>query len=70
MLRVPVESSDLVSIGYEPDSRVLEIEFANGSVYQYFNVPAQVHSALMAAGSHGKYFQAHIRNGGYAFTKL
>ncbi len=62
MTRQPVASSNLASIGYDPIEAVLEIEFRNGSIYQYFNVPSQVHSALMAASSHGSFFHRVIRN--------
>lgn len=62
MRRVPVSSSNLVSVGYDPDSRILEIEFRQGAVYQYSNVPASVHSGLMNAASHGTYFHDHIRD--------
>ena len=61
MKRSPVESSSLASVGYDPDTRIPEIEFRNGSVYQYSEVPASAHAALMSADSHGKYFSRHIR---------
>lgn len=36
MLRQPVDSSRISSVGWE--NNVLEIEFKNGAVYQYYNV--------------------------------
>ncbi len=54
MQRQQVDSSNLKSIGYE--KQVLEIEFQNGDVYQYFDVPKDEYIALMNAESHGKYF--------------
>ena len=36
MKREPVSSSTIASIGYDPDSQTLEIQFLNGSVYLYF----------------------------------
>ncbi len=69
MERVPVQSSNLASIGYDISTSILEIEFRNGSVYQYYSVPAQVHEGLMNAGSKGSYFHQNIKNGGYAFSK-
>lgn len=61
MLRTPVSSSNLRSVGYDPQTQTLEIEFNSGGIYQYFNVPSSVHQELMSAGSHGKYFQRNIR---------
>ncbi|MBW4474716.1 MAG: KTSC domain-containing protein [Stenomitos rutilans HA7619-LM2] len=62
MQRQAVVSSDLQSVGYDEASRVLEIEFKNNTVYQYFGVPAGEHRGLMSAASHGKYLHAHIKN--------
>lgn len=61
MRRQAVESSAIVSVGYEPDTRTLEIEFVGGSVYSYFDVPATEHAALMAAPSHGTYLNERIK---------
>jgi hypothetical protein len=61
MIRRPVVSSDIHSIGYEADSHTLEIEFHSGGIYQYYSVPQPVYDGLMNAPSHGKYFQAHIK---------
>ena len=69
MKRTPVNSSSLVSVGYEPTSLTLEIEFHRGAVYQYFDVPEFEHEELMQAESHGTYFNANIRDD-YRCTKL
>ncbi len=69
MNRTPVSSSNLASIGYEPNSATLEIEFYDGRVYQYFDVPEFVWQGLMQANSHGKYFSAHIKDM-YRYTML
>ena len=70
MNRVPVSSSNLSSVGYDPATATLEIEFLNGGVYQYFNVPAFIHAGLMSAGSHGSYFDAHIKKAGYSYRRV
>ena len=59
MHRIPVESSNLATVGFA--SGVLEIEFKHGGVYQYFNVPTSVYEGLMTAESKGKYFHQFIR---------
>jgi hypothetical protein len=45
MDRIPVESKHLVSVGYEPTSRVLHVEFHNGAVYEYKGVPEHYYRA-------------------------
>lgn len=69
MIRQHVISSDLVAVGYDADKQVLEIEFLDGSVYQYSHVPMSIHQGLMAASSHGRYFHAHIR-GRYSYIRI
>jgi len=69
MRRVPVTSRNLVEIGYNEESRTLEVMFTNGRVYQYFDVPPQVHSELMNAGSIGKYLNDNIK-GVYRYARV
>ena len=70
MEREPVQSSNLWSVGYDPDSQTLEIEFKGGHVYQYFGVPESLYFDLMNAGSKGSFFHHHIREAGYPYTKI
>ena len=70
MDRLPVSSSNIASIGYDPDRKILEIEFLNGSIYQYFEVPENIYAGLMSAGSHGRYFDAYVKKGGYSFSRV
>jgi len=69
MNRTPVSSSNLVSVGYDPSTRTLEIEFKKGRVYQYSNVPQDVYEGLMSAPSHGKYHHRHIKNR-YSYSRV
>ncbi|HNW05635.1 MAG TPA: KTSC domain-containing protein [archaeon] len=54
MERQPVDGKDsrlignLVSIGYDPDSQILEIEYRLGYIYQYHKVPKEVYERLMS----------------------
>ena len=61
MNRTPVSSSHLTSVGYDQNTLTLEIEFKDGSVYQYFDVPEMVHQQLMQADSKGTFLQANIK---------
>lgn len=62
MQRTLVSSSNLHSVGYDPNSNILEIEFLSGRIYRYSNVPHHIYLELMNASSHGKYFNAYIKN--------
>jgi hypothetical protein len=69
MKRTPVKSSNLRSVGYDAATKTLEIEFNNGRVYHYSNVPPHIYEGLMAAASHGTYFQEHIKDV-YSYQEL
>lgn len=69
MQRIPVESSHIVSIGYDPKTRVLEIEFKENRVYQYFDVEPRVYELFLKADSYGEYFYAHI-NKHYRYDRV
>jgi KTSC domain len=63
MDRQAVSSSSIASIGYDPGSEKLEVEFLKtGKVYEYANVPQFMYDRLMEAPSHGVFFNAEIRN--------
>ena len=62
-----VESSTLATVAYDAGRKILQLEFCDRTVYQYFQVPAEVHEALLAAPSKGQYFNRANR-GQYAFA--
>lgn len=61
MHRQPIESSVIVSVGYDRKRRVLEVELAGGAVYQYLDVPPKDFMALLAADSAGRYYNQRIK---------
>jgi XTP/dITP diphosphohydrolase len=69
MQRLPVDSTDLVSIGYDAKTRLLEIEFKEGRVYEYSDVPADVYERFTKTDSYGQYFYAFI-NGHYRYKRV
>jgi len=70
MKRIPLTSSNLAAVGYDPKSKTLEVEFKNGTIYQYDHVPVDVYAELMTAESHGSYFSKNVKNGGFAFRRI
>ncbi len=61
MKRAPVTSTNILSIGYDPESMTLEVEFKDGAVYQYFDVPEHVYDRFLNAPSHGAYLAREIK---------
>lgn len=62
MDRVPVESTNLVSVGFDKPLKTLEIAFKGGGIFTYTGETAEEHHRnLMAADSKGRYFNSSIR---------
>jgi hypothetical protein len=64
-----INSSALTAAAYDDERRALQVEFRDGTVYQYFDVPRKDYQDLCQAESKGLYFNRHIRNR-FASTKL
>jgi lysyl-tRNA synthetase class 2 len=56
-----LDSTSLRTVGYDAERQLLQVEFHNRSIYQYFEVPATVYQELMQAPSKGAYFNRSIR---------
>ena len=55
------ESSTLLRFGYETTTQILTIEFKNGGVYDYFDVPDGVYGEMNAAASKGQFITKNIK---------
>jgi hypothetical protein len=55
MRRTPLASQAIVSAGYDPQAKILELEFRNGRIYRYLGVPPGVYEFLLRTPSKGGY---------------
>ena len=63
MQMIPVISDAINAIGYDPQTKVMHIKFAQGKTYPYCGVPQHIFDGLLnATSSHGTYFNDHIRD--------
>lgn len=69
MKRDQLSSTNIASVGYDAPSETLEVEFVNGSVYQYYNVPQSVYDSLIVAPSPGGFLAYHIKNA-FPFSRV
>jgi hypothetical protein len=58
---VAVDSTTLVTVGYDHAQELLQLKFCSGLAYEYFHVPAAVYRSLRDASSKGRYFNQVIR---------
>jgi hypothetical protein len=59
--RQRVTSRGIAAIGYSHRRQILEIEFTNGAIYRYLEVPASVHRELMSRDSKARFYDESIR---------
>lgn len=62
------ESSNIARFAYDNDARVLKVEFKNGSVYDYFDVPDHVFNGMRNAPSRGQYLAQQVK-GAYRYAR-
>lgn len=59
----PVQSTNILSIGYKADTQTLIVKFrVSGQTYEYLNVPQTLYEGLMASESKGTYLNDNIRS--------
>ena len=69
MEKYSVASSNVKALGYDPQSETLEVDFLNGSRYQYYGVPQQMYERLMQTSSKGRFLHVYIKNS-YAYSRV
>jgi hypothetical protein len=59
--RQHVNSTAIAKVGYSKRRHVLEIEFANGAIYRYLDVPPSVYRDLISAESKARFYDFNIK---------
>jgi hypothetical protein len=62
MQRLFVDSEVLRSIGYSEMGRIMEVEFENGSVRQYYSVPPDIYDGFLDAPVQDNYFDDFVKS--------
>ena len=63
MERQPVKSTNVESVGYNDEEKVLEVKFRSGGVYQYAGVQPEMYADLLKAESIGRFVSQVVRAG-------
>jgi hypothetical protein len=58
MEKLAVQSTAISAVGH---TRVLEVQFTSGKVYQFFGVPEDLYIEFLNSGSKGQFFNQKIR---------
>lgn len=67
MVRNVVVSTNILSIGYS--ATTLEVEFLNGSIYQYYNVPVEHYVNMVNFPHPGTYLARYVK-GRYDYRRI
>ncbi len=59
--RQAVQSTAIARIGYSKRRHILEIEFVNGAVYRYLDVPPAIYRGFMSAGSKAQFYDFNVK---------
>jgi len=57
-----VSSSNIASVGYDPDDQIVYVQFLNGSMYAYKGVNEHEFENLRTAASVGSYLNRNYKN--------
>jgi hypothetical protein len=66
--RKPVTSSNIVSVGFCPDRKCIDVEYSSGGVYRYHSCDQALYDDLMKAESVGRFVYANLKS--KRFTKI
>lgn len=66
---VLVSSSNIDAIGYREDIQTLRVQFKNGSLYEYYNLPVIEFENFKNSPSLGSYLNYQIKNR-YPYNKV
>lgn len=67
--RQKVTSSNIVSVGYDPQTQTLDVEFKGGAVYRGTMVAKEIYEGFMKSDSKGNYYHNYIK-GRYDIKKV
>jgi hypothetical protein len=59
---IPVASSAIRAVGYDPTTQRMKIAFVEGHTYDFCRVPQHIFEGLLRAGSKGRYYDTYIRD--------
>lgn len=70
MVKYPVRSSQASFVGYNPETKELQVTFVSGGTYSYAQVPPETVAKVMFDKSFGSAFDRLIKKGGFAFVQV
>jgi hypothetical protein len=66
---MPMRSTNVIAVTYDPSSSTLGVEFTGGRLYEYDDVPSTVYEGFARSASAGRYVHEWVR-GRYAYRRV
>ena len=63
-----VKSSNIQAVGYDEETKTLQVQFMGSGLYRYYGVAPELHKELMESESKGKFMNAKIK--GHRYEKV
>lgn len=63
-----MSSSTIARAAYDATSLTLSVEFRNGTIYQYFDIPQNIYDEFVMSASAGRYLAQNIK-GVYRYAR-
>lgn len=61
MRMIPIDSTAIARIGYDAARRILRLQYTNGRIYDYLDVPSTMYRQLLKAESAGEFVNLEIK---------
>lgn len=61
MQYMPIKSSSIKAIGYDEETKMMDIVFNSGAIYRYMNIEKQLLFSFLKAPSVGKFYTSFIK---------
>lgn len=56
------QSSNVVRFAYDEPAQVLKVEFKNGAIYDYYDVPESLFQVMRSAPSAGQFLAQNVKS--------
>lgn len=66
---IPVDSSNIESVGYDSGNRELHVRFLGNRTYVYSDVPSELFEEMLRAPSKGSFLNRAVK-GAYAYREI
>lgn len=61
MKLIPVQSSNIRAVGYDPATREMQVQFLGGAIYSHTDITPLKHAEFIAAKSKGGHYNETFR---------